>query len=149
MPSISSIAKCQIGLSAIELIVVMAFTAMIFVYAATSSNEVASDADLYMARDLVEDSVRIARKNARIRESEVFLVFEATPGESQFQIDIQSASKAQYLEIFDKLVLPRGIVISSLEKSFRFDRMGQVESPATITLAQLGPSSQSIDIQIN
>ena len=44
--SLTGIAKHQLGLSALELIGVIALAAMIFVFAATSSNGVASEADL-------------------------------------------------------------------------------------------------------
>ena len=147
--SFTNIGKRQLGLSALELIGVIALAAMIFVFAATSSNGVASEADLYLARDLVQDSVRMARKNARLKEAEVTLVFEVIPGEHQYQIDIESSSKIQYLRLFDKLTLPQGVVVSSPDLSFKFNQMGQMVSPGFVTLALLGSVPNTVDIQIN
>ena len=91
----------------------------------------------------------MARKNARLKEAEVTLVFEAIPGEHQYQIDIESSSKIQYLRLFDKLTLPQGVVVSSLDLSFKFNQMGQVVSPGIVTLALLGSVPNTVDIQIN
>ncbi len=49
----------------------------------------------------------------------------------------------------EKLTLPPGIVVSSSDLRYRFDKMGQVESPGFVTLALIGSVPKTIDIQIN
>jgi prepilin-type N-terminal cleavage/methylation domain-containing protein len=139
----------QSGITLVEILVVIAVTAIIAGFAAKSSLDSSYRANLVVAEEMVWQSLRMARNSARIQERETLLVFRDIEETNQVQIDLELPTEGGTSDLFDDIRLPEGIAVVSQARQFSFDSRGLVKSPGSITFAAEDHPEEYFQINID
>jgi prepilin-type N-terminal cleavage/methylation domain-containing protein len=125
------------GLTAIELLIVIAIGALLIVFGVPLMGSAAWKCEVEPAVELTEKSVAQARTLARLYKTDVVVKLETDAGHApQITVSIpRSRLQADVGEIREQVELPGGVRILSGDMAVLFDANGDVDFPATVTLA--------------
>jgi len=129
--------RCQ-GITLIEILLVLGMLVIIVSFAAPIFSNAAAHADMRVASENLQYSIRIARNTARMNESKVTMnILEDGPDGQRQRITFSvsgSGSKALGQLGLQEDRLPVNIRLVSDYKSYQFDARGIVQNPGVITL---------------
>ena len=125
----------QAGITIIEVLVVLAVIAITVGIATGSTKDLAYRADLRVATEMIQQSVRMARNRARMEEKDMQLMFTDVDEYDQVRIELNSPSERYAQPILEDIRLPPGIMIMSPDRQFSFNSRGVLDEPGTITIA--------------
>ncbi len=91
----------------------------------------------------------MARNTARINESEMVLNLRPVPGEEAVHIEIHDPSSQAATTLTDDIMLPKGIVILSLDDEFRFDYRGEIDEVGTILFADVDHPTEIRQVELS
>jgi Tfp pilus assembly protein FimT len=144
--------RCR-GITLIEILLILAFLAIITSFAAPTISNTTARADILAAGENLQYSIRIARNTARMTESKVTMniLDEGQDGQSQritFSVS-ESGLKALGKSGLQEDRLPVDIKLVSDYSSYEFDGRGIVQNPGVITLVSRTDESlfSSFDIE--
>jgi len=129
--------RCQ-GITLIEILLVVGMLTIISSFAATSFNKATARAEMSVASENLQYSIRIARNTARMTESKVTMniLEDGQDGQRQritFAVS-GPGSKALEQSGLQEDRLPVNIRLVSDYSSYEFDARGIVHNPGVITL---------------
>jgi type II secretory pathway pseudopilin PulG len=128
--------RCQ-GITLIEILLILGFLVIISSFAATTMSGATARADMRVASENLQYSIRIARNTARMTESKVTMnISEDVAGQVQrITFSVSGAGlKALGQPGLQEDRLPEDIRLVSDYRSYEFDGRGIVQNPGVITL---------------
>jgi Tfp pilus assembly protein FimT len=123
------------GLTAIELLVIISFVALVAAFAAPIKNAVSPKSDFKQAIEITEASIEQARRIARFYKADVLMRLETDEKQEQqfITLTIPKMQKDLVLsEVKEEFPLPTGIQVVSDGTIIRFDPNGEVQLPAHV-----------------
>ena len=139
------------GITLIEILLVLGLLAILVSFAVPSVSGAVSKAEMKSTLENIQYSLQVARRTARVTETEVSMHISPVEQETTQSITFSSPGKSgasNNLHIQD-FTLPPDIVLISDQDSFIFDERGLVEEPGHILLVSKGDESITSTIDIN
>jgi Tfp pilus assembly protein FimT len=139
------------GISLIEILLGLAVLVILLSYAMPSVSGAAIKAEMTVALENIQFSIKAARQTARINEAAIVMHVPAGNDESEPQtISFASASKKKVPAVqIQDFNLPPEIMMVSDRESFVFDERGLAENPGTILLVSTSDESITSSITVN
>ena len=139
------------GISLIEILLGLAVLVILLSFAMPSASGAAIKAEMSVALENVQYSIKAARQTARINEAAVAMHINTQDGQSPVHtISFSSASKKKTAPVqIQDFSLPPEITMVSDRESYVFDERGLVEHPGTILLVSTVNESITSSITIN
>lgn len=139
------------GVSLIEILLGLAVLVILLSYAMPSVSGAAIKAEMSVALENIQFSIKAARQTARINEAAIVMHVPAGDDGSEPQtISFASASKKKVPAVrIPDFNLPPEIMMISDRESFVFDERGLAESPGTILLVSTSNESITSSIAVN
>jgi Tfp pilus assembly protein FimT len=139
------------GITLIEILLVLGLLAILMSFAVPSVSGAVSKAEMKSTLENIQYSLQVARRTARMTETEVSMHISPAEQETTQTITFSSPGKggtSNHLQIQD-FTLPAEIVLISDHDAFRFDGRGLVEEPGRILLVSRVDESITSTIEIN
>jgi len=140
------------GFTAIELLILIAVAAIILSFALPAARTSIHEAQLEQALKITRDSVRHARRTARIYNTEVLMQIESNRLQTADTITLtfpEMQRDPALARIREEFVLPEGVDITSGDMLIQFDAGGEVEWPTTVVIASQDRSGPSEYLKID
>ena len=139
------------GITLIEILLVLGLLAILASFAVPSVSGAVSKAEMKSTMENIQYSLDVARRTARMTETEVSMHISPAEPETTQTITFSSPGKggaSNHLQIQD-FTLPPEIALISDHDSFMFDERGLVEEPGRILLVSKVDESitSTIDIE--
>ncbi len=139
------------GITLIEILLVLGLLAILLSFAVPSVSGAVSKAELKTTMENIQYSLEVARRTARMTETEVSMHISPVEQESAQVITFSSPGKggaSNHLQIQD-FTLPPDVVLVSDQDLFLFDKRGLVEEPGRILLVSRVDESLTSTIEID
>lgn len=125
------------GLTAIELLIFVAFVALVVAFAVPFANSTLNKSKVARALDITEKSVMQARRTARFYQTDVLMKIQSGEEQSPSAItltvpDLQRDPTLN--EMKNQFALPEGVRLVGGDMVIRFDPHGEVEWPTLVTI---------------
>lgn len=144
-------AACQTGITLIELLLVISLLVILVAFALPSAGSATARADLQVAVENLEYSISTARNVARLTDSSIALNIESRADETTQRISFGRPPEYRGKKgpEIPEYLLPEGILLTSTQDSFVFDKRGLVEQPGRVVLVSRNNDAISSSIEIN
>jgi Tfp pilus assembly protein FimT len=139
------------GITLIEILLVLGLLAILLSFAVPSVSGAVSKAEMKSTLENIQYSLQVARRTARVTETEVSMHISPAGQEATQTITFSSPGKggaSNHLQIQD-FTLPAEFALITDHDSFIFDQRGLVEEPGRILLVSKGDESVTSTIDID
>jgi len=139
------------GITLIEILLVLGLLAILLSFAVPSVSGAVSKAEMKSTLENIQYSLQVARRTARVTESEVSMHITPAGQETTQTITFSSPGKggaSSHPQIQD-FTLPADIALITDHDSFIFDERGLVEEPGSILLVSKVDESVTSTIDID
>lgn len=147
----SSITTKIRGITAVEILIVLGMMAVIMTFFANSFTRATNKADLLVAVEGVNFSVRSARNMARELETEVFMHLNTAKKDENHSIKFSYPNRNESLSsanLLQEFVLPADIKLVTDESVISFDARGLVEKPTSLLLISQSEESMQESVLV-
>ena len=139
------------GFTAIEFLIYTSIAALLLSFAAPLVNRSINQSQVDQAIEIAEESIKQARRTARIYNTEVLMHIVSDGEESQDTIKLSVPNMQRHSslnEVSEEFALPAGVDILSTDDVIQFDPSGEVDWPAMIvfTSTHAGDGGQHLRI---
>jgi type II secretory pathway pseudopilin PulG len=143
--------RCR-GITLIEILLILGFLVIIASFAVPSTSNATARADMRVAIENLQFSIRVARNTARMTESKVTMniLEEGQGGQSQritFSVAAPGLKERGQPGLQDEH-LPADIKLVSDFRSYEFDGRGIVQNPGVITLVSKTDESLNTSVDL-
>lgn len=142
----------QGGLTAIELLIYASMLGLVVVFTVPFISDTTKEKQLREALEITEDSVRQARRAARLYKTDVILHIESDGMDEKDAITLTFPNIKRNLvlnAVTNAFTLPDGVDIVSSETQVHFDRNGEVNWPAKVMIVYNSTSDHSEHLVID
>ena len=139
------------GVTLIEILLVLGLLAILLSFAVPSVSSAVNKAEMESTLENIQYSLQLARRTARVTETEVTMHISPVDQEITQIITFSSPGKGgsgNHLQIQD-FTLPPDIVLVSDHDSFLFDKRGLVKEPGRILLVSTVDESVTSTMDVN
>ena len=145
----SVFSRSENGLTAIELLIFIAFVALLVAFAVPFFNSSLHPSKLEHAVEITEESVQRARRLARAYQTDVFMKIQSQEDPSPLAITLtlpELQRDPALNEVKDEFTLPQGVRLVDGDMVIHFDPRGEVEWPTRIMIAsdQTGDTNETL-----
>lgn len=122
------------GMTALELLIYLAFMTVMIVFATPILSKMVTRSNVDQAIKTTEESVEQARRTARFYKTEVTIQLEADETGQQYVIRLSIPAMQNHptlMGVQRDFPLPDGIQVFSQDVTIHFDAHGQIESPVS------------------
>lgn len=132
------------GFTAIEFLIFISAIALVIAFAIPAARSAFFQSSLDQAKDITEESIKCARRTARMYKTDVLMRIESDrlPANDAITLSLPNLQQDQVLNrVHKEFALPEGVDITSDEMTILFDPAGKADWPATVMLVSQAEDS--------
>ena len=139
------------GFTAIEFLIYASIIALVLSFAAPMVSNAIRQSQVDQAMEITEESIKQARRTARIYNTEVMMhiVSDGQPGQDAITLSIPDLQRDASLNpVTEEFAMPAGVDILSTDDVIYFDPAGEVDWPAMIVFTSLDAGDNNLSLLV-
>lgn len=139
------------GFTAIELLIYASIIGLVLSFAAPMVSNAIRPSEVDQAMEITEESIKQARRTARIYNTEVLMhiVSDGQQDQDAITLSIPDLQRdASMNPVTEEFALPAGVDILSTDDVIYFDPAGEVDWPAMIVFTSLDQGENSLSLLV-